>query len=160
MWMEWAWEGLVSGVMKIVALWWLLPLFVGIQLLKDSGWLGKLSGWMRPLLAPLRLPGDAGLPMVAGLSVGLTYGAGVIIQSAEEGKLTRNELTTTCVFLGICHALIEETILFSSIGTNGLLLMWIRIVVGLLFAYVVSHLLNRRQQPVAIELLAPKQKQA
>lgn len=150
MWMEWAWEGLISGVMKVVDLWWLVPLFIGIQLLKDSGWLGKLSGLMRPLLAPLRLPGDAGLPMVAGLGVGLTYGAGVIIQSAEEGKLSRDELTVTCVFLGICHALIEETILFSSIGTNGFLLAAIRIGVGLLVAFGVSRWLNRRHAPPAV----------
>lgn len=144
MWIQWIWEGFASGVMKVVALWWLVPLFILIQALKDSGWLGRMSGWMRPLLAPLRLPGDAGLPVVAGLAVGLTYGAGVILQTAEEGKLTRNELTVACVLLGICHAVIEETILFSAIGTNGFLLIGIRIVAGALFAYGASWFLIRR----------------
>lgn len=135
MWLSWVWEGLVAGVMKVASLWWLLPLFVLIQLLKDSGWLEKASRWMAPILRPLRLPGAAGLPMVAGLTIGLTYGAGVIIQSAEEGKLSRDQLTVMTVFLGICHALIEETILFTAVGANGLLLITIRFGVAALFAW-------------------------
>ncbi|MFZ5822742.1 MAG: nucleoside recognition domain-containing protein [Bacillota bacterium] len=139
MWLSWIWEGFVSGVMKVLALWWLLPLFVLIQLLKDSGWLGRASRWMAPLLRPLRLPDAAGLPIVAGLAVGLTYGAGVLIQTAEEGKLTRGQLTVMCVFLGICHALIEETILFTAVGSNGLLLIAIRIGVGALAAWILAR---------------------
>lgn len=144
MWLQWIWEGFASGVMKVASLWWLVPLFILIQALKDSGWLGRLSGLMRPLLAPLRLPGAAGMPVVAGLAIGLTYGAGVILQTAEEGKLSRNELTVACVFLGICHAIIEETILFSAIGTNGFFLIGIRFVTGALFAYGFSWFLIRR----------------
>jgi spore maturation protein SpmB len=144
MWLQWLWEGFVSGVEKVTTLWWLVPLFVVIQVLKDSGWLAKLSGWMRPVLAPLRLPGDAALPVAAGLAVGLTYGSGIILQTAEEGRLTRNELTVTCVFVGVCHAVIEETILFSAVGANGLLLLAIRVAAGLLFGYGASWLLLRR----------------
>ncbi|MDF2626785.1 MAG: hypothetical protein K0R39_616 [Symbiobacteriaceae bacterium] len=139
--LEWIWDGFVTGVLKIAALWWLVPLMIAIQVLKDTGWLAKMAGWMRPLLAPLRLPGDAGLPMVAGMAIGLTYGAGVILQVGEEGKLTRAELTVTCVFLGICHAVIEETILFSAAGANGLLLVSIRAVTGLVVALGASRIL-------------------
>lgn len=141
----WAWEGFLSGIDKIVALWWLVPLFIGIQLLKDSGWLARVSGKLKPALTPFRLPGDAGLPVAAGLAVGLTYGAGVILQTAEEGKLNRQELTVSCVFLGICHAVVEETILFTALGTNGLLLVGIRFVAGLLFAYLASRLLTPKR---------------
>jgi len=140
MWIQWAWEGFLSGAMKVLALWWLVPLFVAIQFLKDSGWLGRLSRWMRPLLRPLRLPDEAGLPMVAGLAVGLTYGAGVLIQTAEEGTLTKDQSTVLCVFLGICHAVVEETILFTAVGSNGLLLIGIRFATAALFGFTVSRL--------------------
>lgn len=154
MWLSWVWEGFVSGVMKVLALWWLVPLFVVIQILKDSGWLAGASRWMAPLLRPLRLPDEAGLPMVAGLTVGLTYGAGVIIQTAEEGRLNRDQLTVMSIFLGICHALIEETILFTAAGSNGLLLVTIRILTGALFAWgTARYLLN----PVAARQLSEAQ---
>ncbi len=137
--LQWAWEGFLSGFMKVLALWWLVPLFIAIQFLKDSGWLGQLSKWMRPLLRPLRLPDEAGLPMVAGLAVGLTYGAGVLIQTAEEGKLSKDQLTVMCVFLGICHAVVEETILFTAVGSNGVLLIAIRFVTAAIFGFGVSR---------------------
>jgi Fe2+ transport system protein B len=141
MWLEWLWEGFCQGLDKLVGLWWLVLLFIGIQILKDSGWLAKMSRWMRPLLRSLRLPDDAALPVVAGLGIGVTYGSGVILQAAEEGKLTAAELTVTCVFVGICHAVIEETVLFAAAGTNGALLLAVRAATGYVFGWLASRLL-------------------
>ncbi|HWI62112.1 MAG TPA: nucleoside recognition domain-containing protein [Symbiobacteriaceae bacterium] len=142
--LQWIWEGFVSGVLKIADLWWLVLLFIAIQVLKDAGWLDKVSKWMRPILAPLRLPGDAGLPVAAGLAVGLTYGSGIILQAGEEGKMSRAELTVACVFLGICHAVVEETILFSAAGASGTLLVVVRAVAGLVFAFGASRVLLKK----------------
>lgn len=139
LYLTWLWDGFVSGLLKVAELWWLVPLFVVIQWLKDSGWLAKASRLMAPILRPLRLPDEAGLPIVAGLAVGLTYGAGVIIQTAEEGNLTKDQLTVMCIFLGICHAVIEETILFTAVGSNGFLLVAIRFVVAAVMAYGVAR---------------------
>lgn len=141
LWLTWIWEGALAGAMKVLDLWWLILLFIVIQLLKDSGILGKASKAMAPILRPLRLPDAAGLPLVAGLAVGLTYGAGVLIQTAEEGQMDRNQLTVMCVFLGICHAVIEETILFTAVGSNGLLLIAIRFVVAAIFGWGASWML-------------------
>lgn len=138
-WLLWIWEGFLSGVMKMLELWWLLFLFVAIQILKDSGFLGKASRWMAPLLRPLRLPDAAGLPMVAGLAIGVTYGAGVLIQVGEEGQLSRDQLTVMCVFLGIAHALIEETILFAAAGANGFLLLSVRVLSAAVIAWPVAR---------------------
>jgi hypothetical protein len=146
--LSWIWEGFVSGVMKVAGLWWLVLLFIAIQLLKDSGWLAKASRWMSPLLRPLRLPDEAGLPMIAGLAIGLTYGAGVILQTAEEGSLNREQLTVMCVFLGICHAVFEETILFTAAGSNGLLLVAIRFVTAVAFGYGLARI--RLTAPVRV----------
>lgn len=142
--LQWMWEGFLAGAMKIADLWWLVLLFIAIQILKDAGWLARVSRWMRPILVPLRLPDEAGLPVVAGIAVGLTYGSGVILQTGEEGKMTRAELTVTCVFLGICHAVIEETILFSAAGASGVLLVVVRAVAGLVFAFGASRVLLKK----------------
>jgi len=140
-WLQWVWEGFIDGILKVADLWWLIFVFIGIQLLKDSGWLDRVSRRMYPLLAPLRLPADAALPVVAALGVGVTFGAGIIIQVGQEGRLTRNQLTTACVLVGICHAVFEETILLTAAGTNGLLLLGVRAVMGILFGYVASRIL-------------------
>ncbi|WP_158507017.1 nucleoside recognition domain-containing protein [Symbiobacterium thermophilum] len=139
MWLWWLWEGLLTGVRQVAGLWWLILLFIGIQILKDAGWLGRASRYMAPVLRPLRLPGEAGVPMAAGLGIGLTYGAGVLIQTAREGRLTRDELTVMCVFLGICHAIFEETVLFAAAGANGLLLLAIRLAAAALFGWLAAR---------------------
>jgi Fe2+ transport system protein B len=139
----WVWDGFVAGVQRIVSLWWLLPLFIAIQILKDSGYLERVSRWMGWLLRPLRLPGDAGLPMIAGLSVGLTYGSGIILQAREEGKLTRDELTVACVALGCCHALVEETLLMTAAGASGVILVAARALTGLACGLIASRALLR-----------------
>lgn len=141
MWLQWIWEGFVDGVLKVVHLWWLILLFIGLQFLKESGWLDRVSRRTAPLLKPLRLPGGAALPIVAATAVGVTYGAGIIIQVGEEGTLTRNQLTTACVLVGICHAVFEETILLTAAGANGLLLLAIRAAMGILFAFAASRIL-------------------
>lgn len=147
--LTWMWEGAVSGVLAIVKLWWLLPLFVVIQILKDSGWLGRASRFMAPLLRPLRLPEAAGLPMAAGLTIGLTYGAGVLIQTAEEGSLSRREMTVLCIFLGICHAIVEETILFAAAGANGPLLLAVRFGMAAVFGVVAARVMLPRTTAAA-----------
>lgn len=141
MWLQWMWDGFISGIMKVIELWWLVLLFAAIQVVKDSGWLDWVSRKLRPLLSPLRLPDEAGVPVVAGLAVGMTYGAGVILQTAEEGKLNRNQLTVSCVFLGVCHAVFEETVLFSSAGTSGILLISIRFVSALVIGLIAARML-------------------
>lgn len=147
--LEWIWEGFTAGVLKVASLWWLVPLFIVIQALKDGGWLGKMSRGLRPVLKPLRLPDDAGLPMMAGLAVGVTWGAGVILQAVEEGKLNRDQLTVMCVFLGVSHALIEETILVTAIGANGAIVVVSRVLFGALFGYGASWMLLRKPGVVA-----------
>lgn len=143
--LDWIWDGFVSGLLKVLDLWFLIPISIGLQLLKDSGWLRKVSTWLRPVLAPFRLPEEAALPIAAGLTVGITYGAGVILQASDEGKMSRDDLTITCVFLGICHAVIEETILFTAIGVNGFLLLAVRLIAGLLFAYGTTRWIYRKR---------------
>jgi hypothetical protein len=144
-WWIWIWEGFLAGAHKVLTLWWLIPFFVVFQLLTDSGWLARLSRLMNPVLRPLRLPGEAAVPMVGTVVVGLTYGSGMLIQAAKEGKLSRNELTVICVTSGICHAVIEETVLFAAAGTSGTLVLAIRVAMGLLFGYGASYMLLRKK---------------
>lgn len=139
MWLTWLWEGLLTGALQVARLWWLIPLFIGIQILKDAGWLSHASRFMAPVLRPLRLPGDAGVPLAAGLAIGLTYGAGVLLQTAREGRLTRNELTVLCVFLGVCHAIFEETFLFAAAGANAFLLLAIRMAAAAAAGWLASR---------------------
>ena len=114
----------------------IIPLLIGIECLKDIGWLEKISARFQGVTRFLGLPGEAALGLIVGLFVGLLFGSGVIMQTTEEVKMTRTQINTMFVFIGICHAVIEETIVFTSIGANGVLVLLGRVLTSLVFGFM------------------------
>lgn len=121
----------ITSMLQIIVI--VVPLLVILEILKSSGVIKKITDKVEPLTGKFRLPGEAALPMVVGVLVGLQIGAGVVMQVGREGVLTKKEMTITCVFIGICHGLIEETVLFTGIGGNPGVLLFSRVLAGLLF---------------------------
>lgn len=146
--MEWlvvilqgAWKGLL-GLQKPALI--VIPVFILLEWLKVSGWLDRFTRAVRPLTRPLGLPGEAALPLSAAILIGLTFGSGIVLQAGREGNLNRNELTVTCVFAGICHAMIEEPLLFATAGPSPLILAGVRFVLAVFFAAIAAAVLKGR----------------
>jgi len=81
-----------------------------------------------PLTRSINLSGEAGLPLMGGLVFGISYGGGIIISSAREGKLTLREMYIINLLRIICHSLFEDTLLFAAIGAR-----WIPVLFVILF---------------------------
>lgn len=73
--------------------------------------------------------------IITGIILGITYGAGVLI--AEKDKLTKKELLFVGTFLMIAHSLIEDPLLFVLFGANFWVLIGIRLVLAVIFSYMV-----------------------
>ncbi|HYF84230.1 MAG TPA: nucleoside recognition domain-containing protein [Clostridia bacterium] len=123
-----------STILKMTFI--IIPLLIAIECLKDMGWLEKISARFRGVTKLLRLPGEAALGLIVALFVGLLFGSGVIMQINEEVKMTRTQMNILFAFVGICHAVIEETILFTAIGANGAIILLSRILSSLLFGFM------------------------
>jgi len=123
-----------STILKMTLV--IIPLLIGIEWLKDMGWLLKLSSRFHGATRFLRLPGEAALGLLVGLFVGLVFGSGVIMQISEDVKMTRTQMNTMFVFIGICHAIVEETILFTAIGANGAVILLGRVLTALLLGFI------------------------
>lgn len=67
-----------------------------------------------------------GFTLASGLILGITYGAGVLISEARSGDMTRNEIFIIATFLLICHAIIEDTLLFAMFGADALTIVVVR----------------------------------
>jgi hypothetical protein len=72
-----------------------------------------------PRLARLGMSPPCTLPLVAGLFLGIAYGAGIIIPIGEERRIGPLEIQSVGLFLCTCHAVIEDTLLFALIGSRG-----------------------------------------
>lgn len=112
-----------------------IPLLIGIECLKDIGLLEKLSARLQGITKFLRLPGEAALGLIVAFFIGVVFGSGVIMQITEDVKMTRTQLNTMFIFISMCHAVIEETVLFTAVGGNGIIVLLSRMMSALIFAF-------------------------
>ena len=119
----------------------IIPLMVVLALLTDSHLLDRGVGFIQPVMQRLNLSNRVAFPLLAGLFLGIVFGSGVIISSANDGTLTKRDLILVLVFLGICHSIIEDTLIFAALGANWWVLIICRFVLAALAAFAVSFVL-------------------
>ena len=86
-----------------------------IQFLKDRNYLQKFSEKLAPFTKVIGVQ-PSFLTLVAGLTIGLAYGAGVMIQAVQEDGVSKKDATLVFIFLVACHAVVEDTLIFMPLG--------------------------------------------
>ncbi|WP_348519844.1 nucleoside recognition domain-containing protein [Bacillus sp. 165] len=131
-----AMENAAFGVLQLAMI--AIPLMVGIQFLKDYGFLAVFSKWMSPFTRMLGMKENTSTTLAAGLFFGLAFGAGVMIQAVKEDGVEKRDLVLAFIFLIACHAVIEDTLIFVPLGIPVLPLLLIRLIVAVLLTVMVS----------------------
>jgi Fe2+ transport system protein B len=126
----------------------IIPLMVVLSLLTDAHLLDRGVGFIQPLMQRFNLSGRVVFPLLAGLFFGIVFGAGIIISSAKDGTLAKRDLILVLVFLGVCHSIIEDTLIFVALGANWWVLISCRFVLGALAAFAVSLVLPSKAESV------------
>lgn len=127
----------IYSIAKIV-----IPLMIVLQIAKDYKVLDKISKFFEFLTRFFNMSRESTLPLLVGIIFGISYGAGVIIQSAKEGDLLEKDTFLISAFLIICHAIIEDTLLFVAVGANGYWLVGIRTIAAITITFMLSKDLN------------------
>lgn len=133
-----------AGVLQLAVI--VFPLMLIIQVLKETGFLERLTRSMRWLTRPLGLTPAAGLPLMAGIFFGLAFGAGVILDSAREGNVTRKDLYLLVLFLSGSHAVVEDTLIFLPTGISVWPLLVLRLLTALLLTMLAARLWEWRDR--------------
>ena len=126
----------------------IIPLMVVLALLTDTRLLDKGVGFIQPVMQRLKLPNRMAFPLLAGLFLGIVFGSGVIISFANDGTLAKRDLILVLVFLGICHSIIEDTLIFAALGANWWVLFSCRFALAALAAFAVSFVLPTKPDEV------------
>lgn len=129
------------GILQLAII--VIPLMVGIQILKDKKWLAVFSKWLAPVTRALGMKENTSTTLAAGLLFGLAYGAGVMIQAVKEDGVSKKDATIAFVFLVACHAVVEDTLIFIPLGIPVLPLLLIRLGVAIVLTLVVAMIWNR-----------------
>lgn len=82
---------------------------------------------------------NSGFSILVGVILGITYGAGILIAEYEKGLLQKREILFIGTYLMICHAIVEDTLLFVIFGANLWIILGLRLIFATLIAYLVSN---------------------
>jgi len=86
-----------------------------------------------------------GFSIVVGIFLGITYGAGILINEAKSGSISKEDLFYIGVFLMICHAIIEDTLLFVIFGADFTMVIAIRTIAAIILSSLFLFLYKQRQ---------------
>ncbi|WNB92793.1 nucleoside recognition domain-containing protein [Bacillus sp. NEB1478] len=137
-------EKAALGILQIALI--VIPLMIIMQYLKDTGWLNRFSNWMAPAMKLLGMKPNTSMTMAAGLTIGLAYGAGVMLQAAKEDGVSKRDLYLAFIFLVSCHAVVEDTLIFVPLGIPVLPLLVIRLVTAIFLTMLVAFVWNQLER--------------
>ena len=148
-------EKAAYGTLKLALI--VIPLMLVIQIMKDLNWLDKFSNWMKPITRMLGMKENTSMTLVAGLVIGLAYGAGVMLNAVREDGVSKKDITIAFIFLIACHAVVEDTVIFIPLGVPVLPLLIIRLVTAILLAITIAfiwkkvELRKRKEEQIGTE---------
>ncbi len=111
-------------------------------LLRSLRWLGierLLQALLLPITRLLQVDRNAAQVTIIGLLLGLSFGAGLLVDESRKGHIAKRDMRVVVCFLGLCHSLIEDTLLILLLGSE----LWVILGMRLLFALVVMAVLAR-----------------
>ena len=101
-----------------------------------SEYMGRLLG---PVMRLLGISPKAVSIVIIGFTMGILYGSGLIIKNAQNGELGPRDALCSITLLGLCHSLIEDTILLALLGGSLLGLLFFRLVFTLAAGALLNH---------------------
>ncbi len=114
-------------------------LVVFLKFLKKSG-IERLFAWLlRPVLRFLGLGERTTSITIIGMTLGLTYGGGLLINEARKGHLSRREVFGSLTLLAICHSMIEDTLLILLLGADLTGILYGRVLFSLVLVAIIMH---------------------
>lgn len=130
-------DGFRSGIetaLKLIK--WVLPLYVVVDLLKDSPLLVALGKVFAPIMTLFGLPGEAAFAFVAAFLVNL-YAAIAILAPLD---LTPWQVTQCGIMMGIAHNLLLEGAVLGSTGVRPGLITLCRLAIAVLAGLIMQGL--------------------
>ena len=106
------------------------------------GLLSLLEKILSPVLPFFGMGRQAAPITVVGMVMGIGYGGALIIRETATGKMARSEVFNSMALMGLCHGLVEDTLLMAAIGGQFGGILWGRIIFSLIVTYLLVKVLR------------------
>lgn len=131
----------IVGLLKLLGLVFviIMPLMIALECSRRYGLLERIVKTAAPVLKKMGLGESSVFPLIAGVLFGISYGAGVLIGESRKGRISSDQAFLIAIFLGLFHAIIEDTLLFAAQGA----VWWILVLPRLFLAVTITALAAR-----------------
>jgi len=134
------WKGIVGGLLSVKQIAMIvIPMLVILQFARETQVLSKISGWFHPFARLFNISEKGTLPLLVGIAFGLVYGSGIIIDAGQSGDLEPHDMKVVGTFLSLCHAVLEDTMIFVAIGASGPIILGTRVALAVVITVVLGH---------------------
>jgi len=111
-------------------------LIIIIDILKRVGVIDKINRWFYPVLRLLGI-GKEVIPItVIGMTLGLAYGGGLIINEVQQTTLERRNVLYALMLMSLSHSVIEDSLLMIAIGARISGVLVFRFIFTLVMIYI------------------------
>ncbi len=121
----------------------IIPLMLIMEIFKDLKIIDRISKLINPATNLFTINEKSGISLMIGIVFGLLFGAGAMIQSTKEHDIDKRSIFLICMFLSLCHAVIEDTLIFGAIGANFAMVLGSRIIAAILTTFVLSKIIKK-----------------
>jgi len=139
----WAVDQIINVGMIILVI---FGIVVCMRILRAFGVLSLFERLLGPVLPVFGMSRQAAPLTVVGMVMGLSYGGALIIREACSGKLDRREIFYSMALMGICHSLVEDTLLMMALGGRLGGIFWGRILFSLGIVFAIVRLVRTIEQ--------------
>lgn len=127
----------------------IIPMLVLIELLREAKLMDKITSKLSIFAKALGIPNEAMLSVAVGVLGGLSYGAGASQELTRGLELTRGQVNTMFIFVGLCHGAIEESFIYWSVGANPGVIFLSRLIMGVAAVAIYRTYLAIRDKKMA-----------
>lgn len=113
-----------------------------MKVLRRVGVLGILERGLTPVLPLFGMSSKMAPITVVGMVMGIGYGGALIIREVAKGQMSRAEVFNSMAMMGLCHGLVEDTLIMVAMGGRLGGILWGRIVFSLLVTFILVRLMG------------------
>jgi hypothetical protein len=121
----------------------IFSLILLIKFLNQIGVIKLITRIMKPVLKIMGIGPEVSTITIIGLTLGVVYGGALIINETKNKLLDKKDVFYSLVFMGLCHSVIEDTLLMMSLGADISGVLFIRLGFSILFTFLLVRICRR-----------------
>ena len=118
----------------------LIPLMIIVEILMVYNIMEKVADKLQFLAGALGLQKQSVFPLLVGVVMGVTYGAGTLIEINRKTPIPKKDYALIGIFIFICHGIIETGFIFGVAGANVLVITAGRLAIAFLITAAAARL--------------------